>query len=156
MLYSDITPFCQIRSNCSKKTPPFQWKVEFLCDHIEKTMSHCDLSHRLKKTVTFLRLKPITLLRQRLWRALCAPSPKAMESCALDLSVRDQIGLCFKSAPRVLSVKDSNRSKTPSKTQCKRYSQAGGWEAGKLEAPRWNGRAAVVGILDELSNGKSM
>jgi hypothetical protein len=76
--------------------------VELLCDQIETTMGHCDLFQWLKKILTPLRLTPITL----------------------GLSVRDQIGLCFKSTPLVLSVQwESNSSKTPQKTQFKRYGQ---------------------------------
>jgi hypothetical protein len=46
-----------------------------------------------------------------------SPSPKAMESCTLGLSVRDRIGSCFKSAPLVLSVQwVSNFSKTHEKS----------------------------------------
>ena len=56
--------------------------VELLCDQIATTMGHCNLFHQLKKILTPLRLTPI----------------------GLGLSVRDQIGLCFKSAPLVLLV----------------------------------------------------
>ena len=56
--------------------------VELLCDQIETTMGHCDLFQWLKKILTSLRVTPITV----------------------SLSVRDQIKLCFKSAPLELSV----------------------------------------------------
>jgi hypothetical protein len=77
-----------------KKAPPPTGMVELLCDQIETTMGHCDLFQWLKKIFTPLRLTPI----------------------GLGLSVRDQVGSCFKSAPLVLSVQwELDFSKTLSK-----------------------------------------
>jgi hypothetical protein len=58
-------------------------------------VGHCDLFEWLKKILTSVRLTPI----------------------GLRLSVRDQVGLCFKSAPLVLSVQwELNFSKTHQKS----------------------------------------
>ena len=70
----------------------------------------------------------ISFSGQKRFLPLCgySPSPKAMESCEPNLSIRDQIGTCFKSAPLVLSVQwELNRSKTPQKTQFKRLENRG-------------------------------
>ena len=106
--------------------------MELLCDQIETTMGHCDLFEWLKKILTPLRLMPITI----------------------GLSVRDQIGLCFKSGPLVLSVQwEPNFSKTLSKMQCKSCGKAGGSRLGgtrsiRLEAGRlgsWNAKGKHEG-----------
>jgi len=81
-----------------KKAPPSQWKVVLFRKQIQTDVGHCDLFQWLNEILTPLRLMPITL----------------------HLSVRDQVGSCFKSAPLVLSVqRDSKCSKTPQKTQFK-------------------------------------
>ena len=77
----------------SKKAPPPTGMVELLCDQIETTMGHCDLFQRLKKDSYPLEVN-----------AHYSPSPEATESCTLSLSVRDQIGSCFKPTPLVLWV----------------------------------------------------
>ena len=101
-------------SGLPKKAPPPTGMVELLCDRIETTMGHCDLFQWLKKDSYPLEVN-----------AHYSPSPEATESCTLSLSVRDQIGSCFKPTPLVLSVQwELNSSKTISKTQCKRYGQA--------------------------------
>jgi hypothetical protein len=88
-----------------KKAPPPTGMAELLCDQIETTMGHCNLFEWLNEMLTPLRLTPI----------------------GLDLSVREQVGLCLKSGPLVLLVQwESNFTKTLSKTQCKSYGQAGG------------------------------
>ena len=53
-----------------KKAPPPTGMVKLLCDQLETDMGHCDLFQWLNNILTPLRLTPITLLRQRLWRAV--------------------------------------------------------------------------------------
>ena len=65
-----------------KKAPPSHWKVELFQKQIQTDVGHCNLFQWLNEILTPLRLTPITL----------------------GLSVRDQIGSCFKSTPLVLSV----------------------------------------------------
>jgi hypothetical protein len=96
-----------------KKAPHPTGMVELLCDQIETTMGHCNLSHWLNDIFTSLRLTP-------------SPSAEAMESCTLGLSVRDQIGSCFKSTPRVLLVQwVLNPSKTHEKSPVHKIVQIG-------------------------------
>jgi len=66
----------------TKKNSTSHWDGGAFQKQIRTDLAHCDLFQWLKKIFTPLRLTPITL----------------------GLSVRDQVGSCFKSGPLVLSV----------------------------------------------------
>jgi hypothetical protein len=90
----------------NKKAPPPTGMVELMSKQIQADVGHFDLFQWLIEILTPLRLKPITF----------------------GLSVRDQIGSCFKSTPLELSVQwESNSSKTPHKTQFKTSNSRRRW-----------------------------